>query len=112
MKTLLILAVGLIGLTNPAVSHATPDYACMENCFRQGYGRNQCVAMCDNRAAPGMLDQPGLPRNPAFDQMQQNQPQQRPLPAVTDNKCMKDCERRGYNYMLCQKQCSYSGYGN
>lgn len=87
-------------------AHATQDFACMQDCFRQGYDRNYCVSMC-NTGGGGMLDQPGLPKNPGFDQVRPNTPKQR-LPAVADPKCMKDCQQRGYNYMLCQKQCSYS----
>jgi hypothetical protein len=97
-------------------ANAAPDFSCMQDCFSQGYARGHCAAVCDNRSAPGiavlpdMLDQPGLPKNPAFDQIQQNAPQQRPLPAVADPKCMKDCQKHGYNFMFCQKQCSYSLY--
>lgn len=86
------------------------DFVCMEDCLRRGYARSHCVAVCDGGAGPGgMLDQPGLPRNPAFDQIdpQKNRQQQTPLP-VTDAKCLEDCRRKGYNYMLCRQQCSYS----
>jgi hypothetical protein len=96
--------------------HAASDFVCMQDCFAHGYARGHCIAVCDNSAmpgmaAPGMLDQPGLPKNPAFDQMQQNSQPKRPLPAVADPKCMNDCQERGYNYMLCQKRCSYSLHG-
>ncbi len=88
--------------------HAAQDFSCMQDCFRQGYDRPYCVSMC-NTGPGGMRDQPGLPKNPAFDQIQKPaSPQQRQLPQVADYKCIKDCQKRGYNYMLCQKQCSYS----
>jgi hypothetical protein len=111
MKRLSMLLAGLLVLFDVT---AAQDFACMQDCISQGYNQSRCITVCEGRQGlqGGMLDQPGVPRNPAFNQLQQNQPQQRPLPAVTDHKCMKDCERRGYNYMLCQKQCSYSGYGN
>lgn len=103
----------LLLLLGCAAAASAADFNCMEGCFRQGYARSHCLAVCDSGGG-GMMDQPGLPKNPAFDQMQQGaQPQPRNnLPAVADPKCMKDCQRRGYNYMLCQKQCSYAGYGN
>lgn len=106
----LLFFAGLFMLSS---ARAAPDFNCMQDCFSQGYARAHCMAVCDNRPGPGggMLDQPGLPKNPAFDQLQQDAPQQRPLPAVADPKCMKDCQKRGYNYMLCQRQCSYSLYG-
>lgn len=91
------------------------DFACMEDCVRQGRARNYCLAICDNRPGPGaggLMDQPGLPRNPAFDQIQpKNDLPQQNLPQATDAKCMKDCNRRGYDYLLCRKQCGYSLYG-
>ena len=110
MKRLPILLAGLLVLMN---AHAAPDFNCMQDCFSQGYARAHCMAVCDNRAVPpgGMLDQPGLPKNPAFDQIQQDAPRPQPLPPAVDYKCIKDCQKQGYNYMLCQKQCSYSLYG-
>ncbi|MDP1525634.1 MAG: hypothetical protein Q8M20_07475 [Rhodocyclaceae bacterium] len=103
MKYLSVLLTSCLLMVD---AQAAQDFACMQDCFRQGYDRSYCVPMC-NTSGGGMLDQPGLPKNPAFDQVQPNTPKQR-LPAVADHKCMKDCQRRGYNYMLCQKQCSYS----
>lgn len=112
MKYLLPLFFACLYMAN---SHAAQDFACMQDCFRQGYDRGYCVSMCNTGPGAGqggMLDQPGLPKNPAFDQIQKPAaPQQRQLPQVPDHKCMKDCQKRGYNYMLCQKQCSYSLYG-
>lgn len=90
-------------------AHAAPGFACMQDCYRSGYDRGYCVTICETQPGGGMLEQPGLPKNPAFDQLQQDStPQQRPLPAIADPKCMKDCQKRGYDYMLCRKRCSYS----
>lgn len=96
----------------PAVALAQ-DFGCMQDCSSQGGNRNYCVTMCGGSQAPGgMMNQPGLPKNPAFDQMQQQAaPARRNQPIVADPKCLKDCQNRGYNYMLCQQQCSYSLYG-
>jgi len=107
MKYLLPLLSGCLFMMG---AHAAQDFACMQDCFRQGYDRPYCVSMCNTGPGVGqggMMDQPGLPKNPAFDQVRPNTPKQR-LPAVADHRCMKDCQQRGYNYMLCQKQCSYS----
>lgn len=106
MKKMLLLAASLVMLSEAQAA----DFACMEDCFRQGYGRGHCMAVCDNRPAPGpgMLDQPGLPKNPAFDQLQRDSaPQQRALPQVADPKCIADCRKMGYNYSLCRRNCSY-----
>ena len=58
-----------------------------------------------------LLDQPGLPRNPAFDAIERDaQPparRQQALPANTDRKCLTDCQRNGYEFGLCLRQCSY-----
>lgn len=111
MKKLFATLAGLLVLSLPV--HAGQDFNCMQSCFGQGYDRSYCVAMCSNGtgAAGGMMDQPGLPKNPAFDQVQPNTPRQ-PLPRVADPKCMKDCQRRGYDYMFCyKKMCSYSPMG-
>jgi hypothetical protein len=52
-----------------------------------------------------------MPRNPAFDQMeQQGQPQQRPMQPIVDPRCLDSCRKRGYNYSLCRQQCGYGGY--
>lgn len=54
-----------------------------------------------------LLNQPGLPRNPAFDDVERSiQPEPR-VPANTDRKCLRDCQRQGYEYGLCLRQCSY-----
>jgi hypothetical protein len=113
MKHMMMLAASLFFLLG---AHAGQDVACIQDCYnqgRQGYDRNYCISMCESRPTRGgMMDQPGLPKNPAFEQMQpqhnNQQYQQRPLPAVADPKCMKDCDKRGYDYMLCRRQCSYS----
>lgn len=114
MKRLTLLVGSLLAMFEAG---AAQDFACMQDCYRQGYDRTYCASMCNTGpgprggVAPGMMDQPGLPKNPAFDQMQQDSVPKQPLPSVTDHKCMKDCQKRGYNYMLCQKQCSYSLHG-
>jgi len=88
-------------------ARAAPGFACLQDCYRNGHDRSYCVTICEAQPAGGMLEQPGLPKNPAFDQLRQGTP--RPsLPAVADPQCMKDCQKRGYNYMLCHKRCSYS----
>ncbi len=100
----------LAGLFALADARAAQDFNCMQDCYRQGYDRNYCVSMCQTRPGPrgGMHDQPGLPKNPAFDQLQRDsQPQQRPLPPVVDPQCVKDCQRHGYNLMFCRQRCSY-----
>lgn len=111
MKYFPLWAAGLLVMLN---AQAGQDFNCMQDCFSQGYARSHCVALCDNRPSPGggMLDQPGLPKNPAFDQIEQGAARKQPMPAVADPKCMKDCQKKNYNYMLCQKQCSYSLYGH
>lgn len=87
------------------------DFACMQDCYQRGYAQGHCMAVCGGGQG-GMIDQPGLQKNPAFDQLQQKGPQPtQKFPAATDSRCMKDCNRKGYDYMLCRKQCSYSLYG-
>jgi hypothetical protein len=105
MQRLSILSAGLCVLVE---AHAAPGFACLQDCYRGGYDRGYCVTICESQQGGGVLEQPGLPKNPAFDQLRQAAPQQRPLPAVADPECMKDCQKRGYNYMLCHKRCSYS----
>lgn len=96
---------------------AGPEMACMQDCFSRGYDQSRCVTVCEARPggypAGGMLEQPGVPRNPAFDQIQSPPGAGRTprVPLVADQKCLKDCQKRGYDYLLCQRQCSYSGYG-
>lgn len=107
MGRLLLLMAGLAGV---AASALATDFNCMEGCFRQGHARSHCVAVCGGGPGPGMLDQPGMPRNPAFDQMeQQSHPQQRPLAPVVDPRCLDACRKRGFNYSLCRQQCAYGG---
>lgn len=108
MNNLLVLSVLLAVAMNV---FASPDSACRENCARQGYSWEHCATACrqhDRRGNPQLLDQPGLPRNPAFEQMQRDaRPAERPLPPVVDNRCVSDCRAKGYNYQLCRRQCSY-----
>jgi len=96
-------------------AHAGQDVACVQDCYSrggQGFDRNYCISMCESRThRGGMMDQPGLQRNPAFDQVEQGSQRRQPLPAVADPKCMKNCQKQDYNYMFCQKQCSYSLQG-
>jgi hypothetical protein len=112
MKHLPILSAILFVALNV---HAGQDVACVQDCYSrggQGFDRNYCISMCESRPnRGGMMEQPGLPRNPAFDQVEQGGQRRQPLPAVADSKCMKDCQKRDYDYMLCRKQCSYSPYG-
>jgi len=108
MNNLLVLSVLLAAAMNVS---ASPDSACQENCVRQGYSWEHCATVCgrhENRGNPQLLDQQGLPRNPAFEQLQRDtRPAERALPPVIDNKCASDCRAKGYNYQLCRRQCSY-----
>lgn len=107
MKTCLLV---VLFVTVFHEAHAGSDFNCMKECYRQGFDRNYCLGMCDTRREPsgGMLDQPGLPRNPAFDQLKQDaSPAQPPLPMI-DQKCLKACQQHGYNFGFCRKQCTYS----
>lgn len=103
-----LACLGLLG-----TAQAAQDFACMQQCIGQGYERNYCMSICatgPGAGSGGMMQQPGLPKNPAFEQVQPNPPKspRQALPRVADPGCMKDCQKRGYNYMLCQKQCSWS----
>lgn len=92
---------------------AGEDFNCMQGCLGQGYDRHYCLGVCATDSGlgqGGMLDQPGLPKNPAFEQLQPSLPRQ-PLPRIADPKCMKDCQRRGYDYLFCAKRiCAYAPY--
>lgn len=89
---------------------AGQDFNCMQGCLGQGYDRAYCLGVCGTGTAGGMLDQPGLPKNPAFEEVEPKQSRQPPM-KIADPKCMKDCQRRGYDYMFCMKRaCSYSAY--
>lgn len=90
---------------------AGQDFTCMQDCLGQGYGRNYCLGICATESKRGsLLDQPGLPANPAFEQVKP-EPSRQPLPRLADPKCMKDCQQRGYDYMFCYKKvCAYSPY--
>jgi len=109
MRQVSILLAILMAMAGHA---AAQDRLCMQNCTRQGADLGYCASMCGaGPGAGGMMDQPGLPRNPGFDQVQPNSPRTQ-LPAVADPKCMKDCQKRGYNYSFCyKKMCSYSPFG-
>ncbi|MCX8087242.1 MAG: hypothetical protein N3C63_10145 [Rhodocyclaceae bacterium] len=100
--------VWIIGLLVSA-AWAGQDFNCMQGCLGQGYDRGYCAGVCATGPAGGsLLDQPGLPKNPAFEQVKPEMPRQRP-PRIADPKCMKECQRRGHDYMFCYKRmCSYS----
>lgn len=91
----------------PLDGYAALDPVCMEDCFRLGRGRPHCAALCERGDGRGLEQQQGLPRNPAFDQLQSPNSTGSPPPiTITDPKCMTDCRARGYNYRLCQRQCA------
>lgn len=112
MKRLSLFVSGVL----LSLSAFAADFVCMQDCYQRGYAQSHCMAVCGGNQGGmgqgGLMDQPGLPKNPAFDQLQPKNPQpaQR-FPAATDSRCMKDCNRKGYDYLLCQKQCGYSLYG-
>lgn len=109
MKCLMVFTFMMISLS---AALAGQDFACMQDCYRQGYDRNYCVAMCSTGSGSGFLtDQPGLPGNPAFDQVKPKNLQQPPQPPVSDYTCMKNCQKRGYNYLSCQRVCVYAPPG-
>lgn len=84
------------------------DFHCMQTCLGQGYARSYCQAICSTRDGTGSRSEsPGLPRNPAFEEIQVPKSQQPPARRV-DSQCMKECLRRGHDYMFCyQRVCSY-----
>ncbi len=108
MKHAIIL---LICFVMSAAVHSSSDTACQEACVRQGGEWNYCAGACGrqepHRRQPP-IEQPGLQRNPAFDQLErETKPSDRSLPPVVDKKCVQDCRAKGYNYQLCARQCSY-----
>jgi hypothetical protein len=108
MLRLSIFVAGLLVLVN---AHGGTDFNCMQGCFAQGYDRPYCASICSSRGVPsggGMMDQPGLPKNPALDEMRRDANRRAPVPRVTEPNCLKNCRGRGYNYTYCQQQCSYS----
>lgn len=111
MKLPGLLAALLLALS----SAARADFACFQECAGRGYERSYCATYCEGtggRAAgggsigPGLIQQPGAPRNPYFDNLSDPVPRQQPVPR-TDAKCLDDCRAKGYKYQLCRKQCSY-----
>lgn len=110
MKKSLAMFAGLMTICFPVRSDQ--DFNCMQSCFGQGYDRNYCVAVCGDGRGSGLSEQPGLPKNPAFEQVRPHTSKQ-PLPRIADPKCMKECQRRGYDYMFCfKKMCGYSPMGH
>ncbi|MBL8490084.1 MAG: hypothetical protein JNM82_04825 [Rhodocyclaceae bacterium] len=106
----LVVLAAILGILGGAVRPAlATDFACLEDCLRQGYGRNYCAGACGRDAGgPSLPQQGGLPRNPAFDQLRRDaEPDSRALPPRMDPQCMNDCRARGWKYQLCRQQCSY-----
>jgi hypothetical protein len=101
--TALLLAVA--GL--PAGAAGTT--ACYQDCFRQGYERSQCVTLCERgQGGVGLLDQPGVPRNPYLDALPDPIPKRQPAAAVSiDARCLDDCRAKRHEYGYCRKQCAY-----
>ncbi|HMX16049.1 MAG TPA: hypothetical protein PK375_05205 [Rhodocyclaceae bacterium] len=99
--------LGALALAAPIV--AATDFACLEDCMRQGYGRSYCAGACQrDTGAPALPQQGGVPRNPAFDQLKRDaEPDSRALPPRVDPQCLSDCRARGWKYQLCRQQCSY-----
>jgi hypothetical protein len=110
MKIIAAMCLGLAGLSAWAGGSTT---ACYQDCFRQGYERSQCLTICERGPGGGLLDQPGVPRNPYLDALPdpvpKQQARQRPVaPEVdVDPRCLDDCRRQGHQYGYCRKQCSY-----
>ncbi len=103
LTALLLAAAGL-----PA--GAADATACFQDCFRQGYERSQCVTICERgQRGGGLLDQPGVPRNPYLDALPDPVPKQRQAapPVNVDQRCMDDCRAKGHQYGYCRKQCAY-----
>lgn len=109
MKPIIARLAAILCLSS-AVS-AGQDFQCMQECLGQGYDRGYCLGVCATSPdADGILAQPGLPKNPAFEEVAPKKPRQ-PAPKLVDPKCMKDCRRKGYDYMFCMKRvCAYSAY--
>lgn len=105
--TLLAALSGALFLAAPRA--VATDFACYEDCMRQGYGRNYCAGSCQrDLGGPGLPQQGGVPRNPAFDQLKRDaEPDSRALPPRVDPQCLSDCRARGWKYQLCRQQCSY-----
>jgi hypothetical protein len=82
--------------------------ACFQECLAQGYGSGQCAALCERGSrGPGLIEQPGVPRNPYLDALPDPLPRQRPAQQRLDPRCLDDCQARRYQYDYCRRQCSY-----
>jgi hypothetical protein len=106
MKIISGLLLGLACLPAWAAS----SVACFQDCSRQGYDRSQCVTLCErNQGGVGLLDQPGVPRNPYLDALPDPVPKgrQTELPVNIDQRCMDDCRAQRHQYGYCRKQCAY-----
>lgn len=104
MRLPVLLALLMLGFS----AAARADFACIQECASQGYDRSRCVTLCERGGGggPGLIQQPGAPRNPYFDSLSNPVPQQQLAPRI-DPTCLDDCRARGYKYQFCRKQCSY-----
>lgn len=67
---------------------AGQDFQCMQGCLGEGCERGYCLGICALApGAGGMLDQPILPKNPAFEEVALKKSRQ-PAPQSADPKCM------------------------
>ena len=112
MRAISFLWLCLLSITVMAAT----DPACQDSCLRQGGGYKYCDDSCrypgggamGGALGGGMADQPGVPANPGFGQLQQqSQPTDPNHDGIVDSKCFKDCTKRGYLAPLCQKNCSF-----
>lgn len=98
-------ALFCLALSLPA--SAAVDPLCNQDCLTRGGGKSYCARTCVMPEG-GLLNQPGLPKNPAFEQLEREaDPRKHEPGGLLDQKCFKDCQRRGYALPLCTKQCSY-----
>ncbi|MCX7898300.1 MAG: hypothetical protein N2441_10570 [Rhodocyclaceae bacterium] len=83
------------------------DFACLEQCLRQGHARAYCFRVCEAPSTGGLESQAGVPENPAFRQIRPSQEAYSPPLESYDVKCLEDCRRKGHAYGWCRKLCRY-----
>ena len=105
LPALFSVLLGALALAAPIV--AATDFACLEDCMRQGYGRVIVPA-----PASGMQGRRPCPnRRRAIPPSTSWKPGRRARfpssPPRVDPQCLSDCRARGWKYQLCRQQCSY-----
>ena len=108
MKYAMLIFAIFACITATTDAHQNVDLKCVKDCTTQGLSYSYCYTSCLYDENPSQQQNPiSQPTNQQQNAISHPSTSQEPQKSKVDQKCMNDCQDRGYVADFCLHQCSF-----